>query len=274
MKITALIENTSCKDEICTEHGLSLFIEANGKKIVFDTGKSSAFADNAEKMGVDISAADMAVISHGHFDHGGGIRAFMEINKAAPVYIRERAFIEHYSQRPDELFYCGLDQTLIPNERFIFTDPICVIDDDLSLFSETPAYEPIYESSLTQKELIDGEVVQDIFLHEQNLVIKENGKYTLIAGCAHSGIYNIITRFRELYGCDPSLVIGGFHLMIPNLSKPMPDKDIDGLALKLKAMEGTRFFTCHCTGKYAYERLHDIMGDQVTYLAAGMTIEN
>ena len=274
MKITALIENTACNESLCTEHGLSLYIEANGKKIVFDTGMSEVFAENAKALGKDIAAADFAVISHGHFDHGGGIRAFLEINKEAPVYIRERAFIEHYSQRPDELFYCGLDKTLIPNGRFIFTDPICVIDDDFSIFSETPAYEPIYESSRTQKELIDGEVVQDTFLHEQNLVIKENGKYTLIAGCAHSGIYNIITRFRELYGCDPSLVIGGFHLMIPNLKKPMPDEDIDGLAQKLKAMEGTQFYTCHCTGQYAYERLHDTMGDQVRYLSTGMTVEN
>ena len=274
MKITALIENTSCRNDLCTEHGLSLYIEANGKNIVFDTGMSETFAKNAKDLGKDIAAAELCVISHGHYDHGGGIRAFMEENQTAPVYIREGAFIEHYAQRPDELFYCGLDKALIPNGRFIFTDPICVIDENLSIFSETPAYEPIYESSRAQKELVDGEIVQDKFLHEQNLVIKEGDKYTLIAGCAHSGIYNIITRFRELYGCDPSLVVGGFHLMIPSLKKPMPDEAIDGLAAKLKAMENTQFYTCHCTGEYAFNRLQSIMGDQVRYLATGMTIEN
>ncbi|MGI6029285.1 MAG: MBL fold metallo-hydrolase [Candidatus Heteroscillospira sp.] len=274
MKITALIENTSCSDALCTEHGLSFFIECAGKKLLFDTGMSSAFAENAKTLGIDITQAELAVISHGHYDHGGGIRAFLELNKTAPVYLREAAFDKHFSQRPDELFYIGLDGSLLPNGRIIFTEPVCVIDDNLSLFSEVPHYEPLYSSSKTQLEELNGQIVQDRFIHEQNMVLREGSTLVLLAGCAHSGILNILTRFRELYERDPDVVIGGFHLMVPNLGKSIPDEDIDALAEKLKTMKNTRFYTCHCTGKHAYERLKETLGEQISYIYTGMTIEH
>lgn len=274
MKITALMENTSCTDTLCTEHGLSFYIDCAGKKLIFDTGMSGAFAENAKALGIDLTEVELAVISHGHFDHGGGIRAFLELNKTAPVYLRKMAFDKHYSQRPGELFYNGLDESLLPNDRFIFTDPICVIDENLSVFSEVPAYEPVFASSRTQLEVLDGKTVPDRFFHEQNLVLCEDDKYTLIAGCAHSGIVNILTRFRELYNRDPDVVVGGFHLMVPNLGKSIPDDEIDALADKLKAMKNTKFYTCHCTGKYAYERLRSALGDQIDYISTGKTIEH
>ena len=274
MKITALMENTCKSDSLHTEHGLSFYIEAAGLRILFDTGMSGAFAENAAALGIDLTQADLAVLSHGHFDHGGGLRTFLELNRSAPVYLRKMAFDKHYSQRPDELFYNGLDAALLPNSRFIFTDPFFVINEALSVFSEVPAYEPLFASSKTQLEVLNGQLIPDRFLHEQNLVIRENGHYTLIAGCAHSGILNILTRFRELYGCDPTCVVGGFHLMIPNLGKSIPDTEIDALALRLKAMKGTVFYTCHCTGKYAYTRLHTLLGSQISYISTGMTIEH
>lgn len=272
MKIIALLENTSCDNTLCTEHGLSFYIESGDKKILFDTGMSGMFAENASKLAVDLSKVDFAVISHGHFDHGGGIKTFFELNNLAPIYVRKMAFDPHYSQRPDELFYNGLDQSLVPNGRFIFTDPICVIDDKLSLFSEVPHVEPLFASSKTQLEVLDGENVPDRFLHEQNLVIEEDGKYILLAGCAHSGIYNILLRFNQLYGRNPDVVIGGFHLMAPNLGKSIPDADIDELANKLLALEDTMYYTCHCTGKHAYDRLKLTLGDKIEYISTGKSI--
>jgi 7,8-dihydropterin-6-yl-methyl-4-(beta-D-ribofuranosyl)aminobenzene 5'-phosphate synthase len=77
MKITTLIENKNTENpELISEHGLSLFIEKNGKKILFDTGSSGIFTENARKLSIDISAVDLTIISHGHYDHGGGLKAF------------------------------------------------------------------------------------------------------------------------------------------------------------------------------------------------------
>ena len=101
MKITALVENTVSEEQaerlgLGREHGLSLYIEACGHRILFDMGQSGLFARNAAALGVDLAAVDLAVLSHGHYDHGGGLARFLELNGAAPVYLNEHAFEPHY----------------------------------------------------------------------------------------------------------------------------------------------------------------------------------
>ena len=98
MKITVLTENTSSCGLPC-EHGLSLYIESNGKRILFDTGQTALFAENAERLGIDLSAVDICVISHGHYDHGGGLGRFLEINDRAPVYLSRHAFGSYFNAK-------------------------------------------------------------------------------------------------------------------------------------------------------------------------------
>ncbi|MBQ2720991.1 MAG: MBL fold metallo-hydrolase, partial [Clostridia bacterium] len=97
MTVTTLVENTAINDNFCSEHGLSLYIEVKGLRILFDMGQTELFAENAEKLGIDLENVDIAVISHGHYDHGGGLKKFLEINKKAPVYISRFAFEPHYN---------------------------------------------------------------------------------------------------------------------------------------------------------------------------------
>ena len=119
MKITALVENTSCSPVIGYEHGLSLYIETEKHKMLFDMGQSGIFAENAEKLGIDLSKADIAVLSHGHYDHGGGLTRFMEINDTAPIYLSRYAFEPHYNGTEK---YIGLDTAVKGSERLRFTD--------------------------------------------------------------------------------------------------------------------------------------------------------
>ena len=95
MKITTLMENTASAECYTAEHGLSIYIETKNHVILFDSGASGAFADNAEKLGVDLGKVEMAVLSHGHYDHGGGLPRFMEKNKTAPIYMSACAFEPH-----------------------------------------------------------------------------------------------------------------------------------------------------------------------------------
>ena len=91
MKITVLLENTACRADLCAAHGLSLYIEACGRRVLFDMGPDEGFLQNAGSLGVDLTAVDLAVLSHGHDDHGGGLAAFCRVNPTAPVYVHRRA---------------------------------------------------------------------------------------------------------------------------------------------------------------------------------------
>ena len=122
MIIKALAENTSVSEEYRAEHGLSIYIETGNHKLLFDTGRGGLFLENAEKMGVDLSKVDTAVISHGHYDHGGGLPYFLEINQTAKIYIHKKAFGDYYSSRPDGTAYIGLDKNFKDHPQIIFTD--------------------------------------------------------------------------------------------------------------------------------------------------------
>ena len=132
MKITALAENISLDENIGAEHGLSLYIETDSHKILFDMGQTALFAENAEKLGVDLTKVDLAVLSHGHYDHGGGLERFLEINKTAPVYISRFAFGEHYNGTEK---YIGLDKSLRSSDRLVFVGDEIKIDKSLGIFS-------------------------------------------------------------------------------------------------------------------------------------------
>ena len=91
------MENTAAGENLAAEHGLSLLIETGEHRILFDAGQTGAFADNAARLGLDLSTVDLAVLSHGHYDHGGGLARFLEINCHAPVYVNPHVFEPHYN---------------------------------------------------------------------------------------------------------------------------------------------------------------------------------
>ena len=124
------VEDCGCEPE----HGVSLYIETgNGLKVLFDTGQSDLFARNAARLGIDLWEVDLAVISHGHYDHGGGLNEFLRINTKAPVYIRESALGEHYSIRPSGVADIGLKINDL--SRFIFTKDIETLPGGITLFT-------------------------------------------------------------------------------------------------------------------------------------------
>ena len=119
MTITSLVENTS-REDFPVEHGLSLHIRLeDGRQILFDMGQGNLFARNAEQLGIRLSEIDMAIVSHGHYVHGGGLGSFLELNPHAPVYLNSHAFEPHYSLRDKGLAYIGLNPKLKGNERLI-----------------------------------------------------------------------------------------------------------------------------------------------------------
>ncbi len=269
MNVKVLMENTALSSEFHSEHGLSLYIETENHKILFDMGKSPLFLENAKTMGVDLAAVDIAVLSHGHYDHGGGLPSFLKINKTAPIYIHEKAGEGHYARRKnDKIEEIGIEPALLKNPRVINTKGDWPIEKECLLFStvEKQTLRSVSNDVLLEKQ--GGNFIKDSFGHEQSLLLTENGKTILFAGCAHRGIVNIMDRAMELVGGPPDIVIGGFHLSNPSAGQCEPLETIQGIAQYLNAFP-TKYYTCHCTGLEAYEQLKSLMGKKIDYVSAG-----
>jgi 7,8-dihydropterin-6-yl-methyl-4-(beta-D-ribofuranosyl)aminobenzene 5'-phosphate synthase len=272
MKIIVLSENTVSRNDLESEHGLSFYIETSSHKILFDTGASEIFYRNALKMGINIENVDIVVLSHGHYDHGGGIKKFLEVNKVAKVYMREGAFNPNYSQRENNLVYIGLDKSIENNDRIVYTSNNYIIDDSLELFSGVKDRELFSQANSAMKIIKNDIIEEDKFSHEQNLIIEENGKNVLFCGCAHCGIINIMNKYHYEKMDDPVYVFGGFHLYNPSSGKTECEDMIDKVGYKLRNTN-TVFFTCHCTGNKAYSILKNILKDNIHYISAGNVID-
>ncbi len=272
MLVKVLVENTAVSDNFGSEHGLSLYIEANGKKILFDTGRGELFLENAKKLDVDIPSVDHVVLSHAHNDHSGGLPAFLRENATAHIYLREGAAGKYYSRHPDDtLTQIGPDEAIIQSGRLVFTGERYEIAPGLELFSGVRGREFFSHANKTLFMDEAGEVAQDTFEHEQNLVVTEGDTVALFAGCAHNGIVNILKRMMELGYRAPDYIFGGFHLYNPSFKKSEDPALIRGVGEYLTKAPSV-YYTGHCTGQEAYEQLQGMLGDRMRYMATGSVI--
>ena len=255
MKITALIENTSARG-LPTEHGLSLFVETAEHKFLFDMGQTDLFARNAETLGIDLTTVDFAVLSHGHYDHGGGLNTFLARSDHAPVYMSRFAFEPHYNGTEK---YIGLDQDLKSSNRLVLVDEDMPIAEGITVYGCHHAPKVVDFGSCGLNMIQDGRMTEDDFRHEQYLLVVENGKRILFSGCSHRGILNIMHWFR------PDICIGGFHL-----SKLPLDETLAGYAKALDAYP-TAYYTGHCTGTAQYQFMKERMRN-LHYLSVGDSI--
>ena len=249
MKLITLMENTTCSPELSCEHGLSLYIETSGQKILFDMGQSSAFADNADALGISLDAVDFAVLSHGHYDHGGGMARFWEINRHAPVYVNRHAFEPHFNASGKAI---GLDPSL-SKDRIRFVAEHLPLAPGITLC--TVPFPPTDTAGMTTT---DGQ--PEDFRHEQYLLVEEAGKRILLSGCSHKGIVAIAEYFR------PDILIGGFHFM-----KTTDETILRTAADRLLSL-GCTYYTGHCTGEAQFTFLKALMGRQLHKITTGTVL--
>ena len=255
MRITVLIENSACREDLAAEHGLSLYIEALGKKILFDAGQTAAFADNAEKLGVNLAGADFAVLSHGHYDHSGGLLRFRQSNTMAPIYVNQNALGTFSDGAQKDI---GVSAQVKALDRMYLTGDHFLITPGISLFSCNDRRRDYPADPFGLNKWVNGCCEPDDFLHEQYLLIEENGTRVLFSGCSHKGVLNILEWFR------PDVFVGGFHFM---------KMDPEGEALREAAQRllrmPTRYYTGHCTGSAQFDALKEYLGDRLQDLSGG-----
>lgn len=273
MRIVTLMENTAVSPDMVCGHGLSFYMETGNHRILFDMGPDDGFLKNAERLGVDISKVDTAILSHGHYDHGGGLAAFLEANGQALVHVQKKAFGAFFSHDPDGgRRYIGLPEGLSDNPRLVLHTGDYQLDGDLTVFGGitgrecySPANDRLYVS-------MGGRDIPDLFMHEQDLLIKEGDKRILVAGCAHNGIVNILKKARAYAPSGIDYVIGGMHLK--NACQDEEKKRILCRSIGERLREsGARIYTCHCTGLDSYQLLRRELGEAISYLAAGEQVE-
>lgn len=268
MKIVNLMEDTRGVEGCVYEHGLSFYIETPKHKLLLDAGATDKILQNAECLKVDLSQVDTLVLSHGHYDHSGGILAVAEQNTNMRIYMQRSAGHDFYHGER----YIGIDKKILELPQLFLLDGDYKIDEELSVFSDIQGRRLWPKGNLVLQCLEGGTLIQDNFAHEQCLVIAAEGKRILLSGCAHNGILNILDCFRERYQCDPDVVISGFHMM---QKKDYTEEDICNIretAKELRKMR-TTFFTGHCTGVPAFELMKEIMREQLQYVHCGDIIE-
>ena len=259
MRITVLMENTAAREDLAFEHGLSLYVETCGKRILFDAGQTEAFADNAARLGVDLSQVDMAILSHGHYDHSGGLARFLRENDHAPVYMHCAAPDPHWHGPEKNI---GIDPALLATGRIILTGEEHDLGDGLQLRSCNGlpmAFAPSFGGLHVKR---GGELLADDFRHEHYLLAEENGKRIVLSGCSHKGAMNVLTWL------EPDVFIGGFHFVKMDPAAP----ELTACAKAMAALD-CRYFTGHCTGEKQYETLKAVLGERIGYLSTGLSFE-
>ena len=278
MKTTVLLENTKLKNsDLIVEHGISLFIEKDDYNILFDTGGPQESAiQNASKLGIDLSKVDAVVISHGHNDHTGGLLKFFQINDKVPVYLKKEALGLYYSKRLEGEKYIGIDNKIVEkySKRLQFVDKTLEIAQNIFIVPNIHKEFPVPYSNHVLFEKINGKLVKDDFKHELFMVIENDDDLTVISGCGHSGIKNIINTAKEVFpDKEIDTVIGGFHFQAGASTFAVAEKEEVEEIAEWFVLEGIGdVYTGHCTGERGMDLMRPILKDNLKRIYTGMKI--
>jgi len=272
MKITTLIENHEdiSTPSLKSEHGVSFYIDLGGHVYLSDLGQSGNFAENAEKLGVDLSRVEALAISHYHYDHGGGLARFITENDSAAIYLRRSLEADYLAiDSPDSIRFIGLDRSLLKQheDRIIYLENNQEIAPGFHLLTDIPGNFPKPHGDERLKMRLEGVTRPDTFEHEMVSVLVEGQALVILTGCAHNGVLNMIAAAKNVFP-DKKIkaVIGGFHLSREN------DDTVVEVGRKLLDFDIPMVITGHCTGDHAIGILKEVLGGRLQILHTGLVM--
>ncbi|MFQ8601724.1 MAG: MBL fold metallo-hydrolase [Anaerovoracaceae bacterium] len=274
MKFKILVENKTDSSLVKAEHGLAVYIETQGKKILFDSGASELLIKNAEAMGVDLENVDFAVASHGHYDHTGGFPAFCRINSKADIYIHKNAFRKSYALRKGTLtdVTAGIrwsDEELKEvSSRLIYTDSAEKINENIKItgtIKKEKNFEPTERFFYYDD---DGELAEDDMSHEQCLAIREEEGIYIFSGCSHRGAVSSLDAGRSMFpGEKVAAFIAGMHLYNSDEQKRREVVDV------ICSKDIDKVIPVHCTGIDGICDFKNRLGDRCVAATAGYSFD-
>ena len=271
-QVTILVDNQA-GERLVAEHGLSLWIETEDKRILFDTGQGSAVENNARALGIDLGKTDILVLSHGHYDHTGGIPQALKYARKINLYCHPGVVQPRYSIRdgvpkpihmPQESL-AAIDK--LPAQSLHWVSQALLLSERIGITGPIPR-ETSYEDTGGPFYLDPQGRRPDPIDDDLALWIRTDGGLVVCVGCCHAGLVNTLNHIRrQSNGLSVRAVIGGFHLR--NASRQRLDETIAALRL----LEPDMVVPCHCTGEPAIALLRDALGERVSPGAVGMTYQ-
>ena len=255
MRITVLLENSVHRAGLRAEHGFSAHIRRGGNSILFDAGQTGLVASNAAALGIDLGGVEAVALSHGHYDHTGGLEAVLDAAPGARVFLHPEAFAAKYSRGSDgHARFIGMSGAIAAKVRsrenqVIPTPSPAQIGDGVFVTGEVPRltwFEDVGGAFFLDAECARPDPLQD----DQALVVDLGSELAVVLGCGHAGVVNTLEHARALMGGKPvRAVLGGMHL--GSASEHRLEETVrylQGLDLRLLA-------PAHCTGWAATARL-------------------
>ena len=280
MKIMILSENRTNQPECIAEHGLSVYMETGERKLIFDLGASDIYIQNAKRMHVDLEQVDAAVISHGHYDHTGGVPSFCKMNQKAKIYIHEKAFAVTYGMEDGKLDKepCSIRWTSEQREsleaRLVLTNGALWLTEDIAVSGTIPKSGGFQPTEAFYQIDASGNLTADPLEHEQFLAVRvrevnEKSKGIFIfSGCSHNGVIPCLNYAKTLFPGERILgLLAGMHLY--NANKEMRSEILGQVA----AEEMDYILPVHCTGIHAICDLRQLMGDRCIPAGTGDILE-
>jgi 7,8-dihydropterin-6-yl-methyl-4-(beta-D-ribofuranosyl)aminobenzene 5'-phosphate synthase len=255
VRVTVLVENTAQGMGMLGEHGLAWWIEWDGRRLLFDTGQGAVLVSNAYKLGAAIRQCDAVALSHGHYDHTGGLADVLRNNQPLPVYLHPAALEPKYA-RPKQ----GASREIgipFPARRalrehaleVVATESPTTLWDGLTLTGPVPRTTD-FEDTGGPFFLDEACSKPDPLLDDQSLFFEADGGIVVLLGCAHSGVVNTLRYVRELCGGKPfRAVLGGMHLVAAQLDR------VERTIEEFRRLEVEQLAPGHCTGPAAVAAL-------------------
>jgi 7,8-dihydropterin-6-yl-methyl-4-(beta-D-ribofuranosyl)aminobenzene 5'-phosphate synthase len=276
MKVTILCENTVGRRVGLGEHGFSALIETDHGNYLFDTGRGASVVRNSLELNKDLRTIKKIFLSHGHYDHTGGLPEVLKLRGKVDVHAHPHVFldrvhvVEENGKETKRFVGIPFKRSYLESlgANFILNKDFFEVEEGFFLTGEVPrktSFEKLDPKLFTE---IDGKTDPDVFLDDQSLILNTERGLLVILGCAHSGVINILNHVINKTGKDRFYaIVGGTHLDF------LAPEQLEESIKALRKIQIEKIGASHCTGMSGAFRLHQEFGDRFFYGHVGSTLE-